>query len=171
MISFNVPQPTQFGNYMLKDFNEIIFPEAISFAPNTLGAWALICLVVVCLTALVVWLIYRWHKNAYRREALKVLSGGPIGDTVALVPSSLRKVASQAYPQLSVGILSGAEWFQFLNTSARTPLFPDSIQKHLQEVAFQPPLVWKYNTELNTLSVEAAIQWIAQHKPQKDINQ
>lgn len=98
-----------------------------------------------------------------------VLSGGPIEDSVALVPSSLRKVASKAYPGLPVSSLSGAEWFHFLNTSAKTPLFPASLQKHLQAVAFQPPLVWKYKKELNALSVEAALEWIAQHEPQKEI--
>lgn len=169
MISFDVPQPTKFGNYMLKDFNEIVFPDAISFAPDTLGAWAVISLFAMCLLSLVAWLVYRWHRNAYRREALMVLRGGPIEDSVALVPSSLRKVASQAYPDVHVGSLSGADWFQFLNSSAKTPLFPTSLQKHLQAVAFQPPLVWKYKKDLNALSVEAALEWIAKHQPQKEV--
>lgn len=167
MLPFKIPMHTHFGNYLLKDFNDIVLPKSIPFTPQTTGAWLLLSLALISLLFVLWWQLRKWQANAYRREAIMVLGGGPLSETIALVPSSLRRVAAMAYPNLPIGALTGAEWFNFLNHSAKVALFPLDIQKHLEAVSYQPPSVWMEQNELNTLSVKAALQWIELHDPEK----
>ncbi|GEM81201.1 DUF4381 domain-containing protein [Vibrio superstes] len=170
MFTPDLPKPQIFGNYLLKGFNDIMLPQAVSFKPQTFGAWAALIVILASVALVVWWQVHRWNINAYRRAAVKNLSASSADDAIALVPSQLRQVANQAYPDLAIGGLTGEEWFDFLNLSAESVLFTADIQQHLEAVTYQSPDVWENNNKLNLSSVEAAVQWIEKHMPQKRVS-
>lgn len=170
MFNLQTPKPRIFGNYLLKDFNDVVVPNSISLAPSTPAAWGLIIVIAAVLVLAIWWLIHLWHLNAYRREALAALRQCPHGNAVAMIPSCLRQVAAKAYPNLQVGALTGSEWFEFLNASAKSTLFSSDIQQHLDAVEYQSPKVWEKKDELNTRLFEATLQWIEKHQPEKAIS-
>ncbi|MDA0110037.1 DUF4381 domain-containing protein [Vibrio sp. La 4.2.2] len=170
MFTYQIPEPEVFGNYMLKGFNGIIMPKYVSLTPKTPAAWGLILCLVVILALTIWWQIHKWRANAYRRKAISLLHRLPLEQGIALIPNELRQVASIAYPNLPIGTLTGQEWYEFLNSSAKTTIFTKAIQKHIEAIAFQNPRVWTSNVELNSQCLSAAIDWIAHHGAEKGVS-
>ena len=88
-------------------------PPPVSLVPETIG-WLLLA---VLAAGLVFWFavatVRRRRANAYRREALGLLSAA--GDDGAAVAAILRRTALAAYPRERVASLAGAEWLAFLD--------------------------------------------------------
>lgn len=98
---------------LLDQLTEPSEPAPVSMAPATVG-WVVLA---VLLAALLIWLVVfamrRYRRNAYRREALALLTRA--GDDGASVAAILRRTALAAYPRDRVASLSGAEWLAFLD--------------------------------------------------------
>ena len=88
-------------------------PAPVSLWPQTAG-WIWLGVIIA---AVAVFLVWRWmaiHRaNAYRRAALKEITG--LGDDPAALAAVLRRTALAAYPRGSVAGLHGEAWLGFLD--------------------------------------------------------
>ncbi len=104
---------------------DIMVPEPVSYAPQTIGWWILAG-VLVCAIGVAVFFILRHRKaNAYRREAIRELRAlsprihtekvaeDAFKDLAALV----RRTALAAYPRERVASLHGEDWLTFLDST------------------------------------------------------
>ena len=95
--------------------HDLIGPPPVSFWPATPAWYALFAV----LLALLLWLAWRgwraWRRNAYRREALRLLDATTQPAEIAAI---LKRTALAAWPRAQVASLSGADWAAFLQRSA-----------------------------------------------------
>ena len=123
------------------DLNDIVEPSSVGLWPLAPIPLMLLLLGFSALlfTAGTAWI--RWHRNAYRREALRLLNNTTeTGATRVL----LKRVALAAWPREMIAPLYGNEWIDFLNGSCGRSTF-------------------KAGMEFNELSAQAVI-WIKHHR-------
>lgn len=72
-----------------------------------------------------IWLIYRWNKKrlAPKKTALRLIQAG---EKPAEAFELLRQAALCYYPREEVAKLTGKEWYAFLDTQVKAPLFLDN---------------------------------------------
>ena len=106
---------------LIMDSATLIEPSPIQFSFDTPGWYftgvAFIFLVVIFS---VKWVI-RYRKNAYRRQAIKILDSNKIdeeSDGVVHILETLKLVAITTYGRDEVANLSGKDWFKFLDSSS-----------------------------------------------------
>ncbi|MGF6772250.1 hypothetical protein P3T18_004738 [Paraburkholderia sp. GAS199] len=113
----------------LQDLKELPLPDAVSYAPQTIG-WVAVALLLMVVLAVVVWLLWRRHRRQrYRRVALAELAHieaslvamqnvaadtGERARCLAEIPRLLKRTALAVAPRDEVAALSGAEWLDFL---------------------------------------------------------
>lgn len=107
---------------------KIIEPSPITFSFNT-PAWYFtgIVILIIAIVLFVRWLI-KYHSNAYRREAIRELNKYELIEKPQLlieVLSILKLVAIKSYGRNQVAVLSGNEWFQFLESSSNKTSFSE----------------------------------------------
>ena len=97
----------------LDGLREIRLPEPVSYAPQTVGWWVVLA-VLLAVLGYVAWRLWRrYQRNAYRRLALARLEGlAP-----SQFPALLKRAALDAYPRDDVAELSGDPWLAFLDRS------------------------------------------------------
>jgi len=110
---------------LIAQLHDLREPQAVSMWPETDAWWVL----AVILTLLVAFGIWRWlrHRraNAYRREALARLrdlepelsKGDPAA--LARLDQILRRTALAAFPRGEVAALTGTDWADYLDRSAK----------------------------------------------------
>lgn len=110
----------------LRTLHDITTPAPVSWLPQTWG-WA--ALAIAFGLALLIWLIRalrRYRRNAYRREALRLLDvaaedirNSPISEAgLQEVAELLKRTALSAWPREKVASLSGPDFARFLTQSA-----------------------------------------------------
>ncbi len=155
----------------LRSMKDIILPPPVSWFPQTWG-WAVLAGLI--LAALLAWFfaeIRRYRRNAYRREALRLLDG----IDVRLRPPAtrqasmhdigllLKQVAIAAWGRDIVGRLSGDEWARFLASHG------DVDERHLlgkvvDDFEYRNPAVLKrLPGNLGDELVADARRWIENH--------
>jgi len=161
-----------FGNYMLNGLQEITLPEPPSYRPQTLG-WKI--LVVIGLILLVLWSIQRyqiWHRNRYRRAALKQLKeleqhSQDLSNRVEVLkelPVLLKRTALAAYPREQVASLHGNEWLTFLDNTYPGNDFTQGNGQLLAQLAYQPPqAIAQLPAETFTDLIATTRRWITRH--------
>jgi hypothetical protein len=104
----------------LRSLHDIAVPPPVSWLPQTWGWAALAVLLgIAVLAALLVWL-RRYRRNAYRREALRLLDGieadirSPASREKGVHELSelLKRTALAAWPRSDVAALTGQAWLQ-----------------------------------------------------------
>ncbi len=113
---------------LIMDSATLIEPSPIQFSFNTPG-WYLaeIVLFIFVILLIVRWVI-RYRKNAYRREAIKILNSNKIfeeSDDLAHLLETLKLVAITTYGRDKVANLSGKDWFKFLELSSKKASFAE----------------------------------------------
>ncbi len=111
----------------LRSLHDIAVPPPVSWMPQTWG-WAVLA-AIACVLALA-WVILaalRYHRNAYRREAMRQLdqiesSTAKTKPVLALreIAELVKRTALAAWPRKQVAAIDGADWVQFLSTSGGT---------------------------------------------------
>ncbi len=110
----------------LRTLHDITTPALVSWLPQSWG-WA--ALAIAFGLALLIWLIRslrRYRRNAYRREALRLLDvaaedirNSPISEAgLQEVAELLKRTALSAWPREKVASLSGPDFARFLTQSA-----------------------------------------------------
>lgn len=112
------------------DLGPIFEPAPVEFQFDTPGWYVLGAIFLVLLVTLVVKLSQQYIKNAYRREALRMMQNiirkfdnekDPACLNDALVV--LKGVAIITYSRTQVADLHGEEWMQFLDTKGKHMAF------------------------------------------------
>ncbi len=112
----------------LELLHDIVEPAAAAWWPPAPGWCILLALCVLALLAGLLRAFIHWQRNRYRREALRLLSQLPPArgewerdrQRLAAVAEILKRTALTAYPRGQVAMLSGGEWFEFLDKTGNT---------------------------------------------------
>ncbi|EJT01970.1 DUF4381 domain-containing protein [Rhizobium sp. CCGE 510] len=111
----------------LRTMKDIVLPSPVSWLPQTWGWLAAASVAVLALATWVAFAILRYRRNAYRREALKLLDGieqrlrSATSRQAALQDLGvlLKRVAIKTWGREKVARLSGNEWSNFLTEHGR----------------------------------------------------
>ncbi len=147
----NLPQ-------LMELLHPVVYPETVSWLPQTtgwtvLGIWLLLSLLLIGIETL-----RRYRANAYRREALAILTAiDPFTpDARQQLSSLVKQTALAIYSRDTVASLSGDEWQNFLLQSVAPGRLSRSEAQTLSRAAYDP--------EIDSTSLKsAARKWIACH--------
>ena len=132
-------------------------PVPVSMVPQTAG-WVVLA---VCLVLLILWLAVRAMRrrraNAYRREALALLTEA--GDDPTAIAMILKRTALVAYPRARVAGLSGDAWVAFLDHTGGTATFGSGPGAALAVAPYS-----ETDRDVPGLGAVAA-RWVRRHKP------
>ncbi|HEY4350394.1 MAG TPA: DUF4381 domain-containing protein, partial [Paraburkholderia sp.] len=111
----------------LQPLIELPLPDAISYAPQTVG-WIFVALIAIALAVLAVWAIWRRRRQQrYRRVALTELASIEAllatsqvnseqrASALAAIPRLLKRTSLAVAPRKQVAALTGDAWLAFLN--------------------------------------------------------
>ncbi|MBK1877309.1 DUF4381 domain-containing protein [Pelagicoccus mobilis] len=130
--------PDTWGNYSLKELDEVLMAEPISLFPSTPAWYWVLGFIAIVAVHLAVRSYLNWKRNKYRRDALKELENIKGSKTLDQLPSLLKRTAICAYGRESVASLSGTSWIDFLNrTHSRQP-FDTHSGEELLALAYSP---------------------------------
>ncbi|MFT4824359.1 MAG: hypothetical protein ACI9DH_001549 [Halioglobus sp.] len=164
------PVPEVFGNYLLKDFSQIVLPQEISWIPQTLGWKCFAALLVILFTYYLLRKLRRHYQNRYRREGVARLRAiGNCDDSQTLVRELnqvLKLVAMVAYPRTAVASLSGQAWTGFLNQQCGAPVFNKQQKTFLASGSYQQIAIDKESAQD---LVQASLAWIDGHRRAHDV--
>ena len=143
----------------INNLHDIITPEPIGIYPFANG-WVI--LILIALSLLLSYSINRYSKykkNRYRREAKKEWKSlKKAKDTKALL-SLNKRVAISAYGRDEVAILSGNEWWDFMQSHSSVKLDND-IRELIDDILYsQRELTHK---EIDTITLISK-EWIDTH--------
>jgi hypothetical protein len=124
---------------------DIPLPMPVSLWPQT---WPLRIVLAVLAASLIVgawWLVRRWIRNRYRREALSELTRieGAIdhaapAQTATALASLVRRTALAAFQREQVAALAGPAWLAFLDRTAGGNAFSEGAGRTLEIGAYRP---------------------------------
>jgi hypothetical protein len=155
----------------LQNLNDIVMPATTGWWPLASGWNVLAGLVLIFLC----WFVYKsvrdWKANRYRRSALselEVLSVGiqnPAGRSSSLrkIPALLKRTALAAYPRNEVAMLTGEDWFRFLNSTVKKPSFTENTFDTLNHIAYTTGDLHDINGATANALVDACRQWLKHH--------
>ncbi|HEX4609952.1 MAG TPA: DUF4381 domain-containing protein [Urbifossiella sp.] len=104
--------------------HDIVLPPPVPWWPPAPG-WYAVGAVALGLLGAAAWTaVTRWHRNRYRRAALRELDRLPAtGNRVPAIAAVLKRTALAAYPRERVASLTGAAWLAFLDRTGGTAGF------------------------------------------------
>ncbi|KRB55088.1 hypothetical protein ASE04_05055 [Rhizobium sp. Root708] len=137
-------RPDPITEAALRSLKDIAVPPPVSWMPQTWGwlALALILLAAILLWALV--LYRRWRRNAYRREALRLLdeiagdfrNQQTCDDASARLGELLKRTALAAWPRNTIAALSGDDWIGFLSANQGSEI-GSSLKGYLDDLEYR----------------------------------
>lgn len=109
----------------LRSMHDIVLPAPVSWMPQTWGWAALAALTGLALAICLALALRRYHRNAYRREALQILAAIEQDlaklETATRAPGQvaklLKRTALAAWPREKVAPRTGEDWIAFLEAS------------------------------------------------------
>ncbi len=157
-------------SYSLTDLRDIVEPPPVSWWPPAPGVWLIGGLIIVWVIAIVAIMIIRYHRNAYRRQALAELESlkarfsGSASDRRLLsqLNALLKRTTLATYPREMVASLSGTGWLAFLDQTGGTVEFSSGIGKWLDR-GYCLHTATPEDAELMALFSQAR-QWIVKHR-------
>ena len=127
----------------LARLHDIVVPQAISYAPATIGWYIVGALLLMVIAWLVAHVIRHRRASRYRRDALAELAmierrveGTDGGKALADLDVLLKRVALAAYPRVDVASLTGEAWLRFLDRSANTTQFSTGHGRALADLPY-----------------------------------
>ncbi|MEZ5571845.1 MAG: DUF4381 domain-containing protein [Halioglobus sp.] len=152
------PRPDVFGNYMLKDFGDIVMPADLTWWPIRPGWWVLLAVLVIAFSLYAYRRYRRWRRNAYRRAALAQLSAmTSLRDLNRIV----KQAAVAAFPSDSTAMLWGNSWVEYLNHKTEKPCFVDGDEALFLCLLTKPETSWPGDIQYLRDRVRA---WLQQHR-------
>ena len=139
----------------LANLRDILEPEPVTWWPLAVGWWFLIALLLLTLTAMVIWWTRRWRARAYRRQALAELNDL---QTPLEIAQLLKRTALDVTSREDVAALCGPAWIQWLEKTGGQAV-PESVARQLGEGTYDGTTV-SSSGELR----EFAVAWIEHHQ-------
>jgi len=152
------PRPEVFGNYMLKNFGDIVMPEDLPWWPIQPGWWVLLAVIVTLISTYAYRRYRHWQRNAYRRRALTELAAMA---TLRDMNSIVKRATESAFPSDSTETLWGGAWIDYLNHKTDTPCFINGDDKLFNCLLTQPQGNWPEGIEALRGRVRA---WLELHR-------
>ncbi len=156
----------------LQNLNDIVLPAAVGWWPLAGGWYFLLGLLLIAFA----WLAYRsfqrWIGNRYRRAALLELqllakgikSASNRETSLRQLPILLKRTALSAYPRGQVASLTGKDWFCFLNSKLKKPVFTDSVSITLQNISYSTGDLSAIDSQIALALIDASRQWLKHHQ-------
>ena len=149
----------------LAELRDIQLPEAVSTIP-AIGWWITTILIIALLTTTIVFLVKRYRRLAYKREALVAINeleaikdNADITDGIYQVSLLLKRICITRYGREDTAGLTGKRWLLFLDKTGNTNQFTQGIGSVMGEGLYQP----KPDVDLHEL-VTLAKTWIEHQK-------
>jgi len=141
--------------------------EPVGWFPFAPGIWFLIALIGWWSgLGLLCW-IAKYRKNAYRREACRLLKSLEVHTSfqegLRQTNEVLKRTALVAFPRHQVASLWGAEWIQFLQTKTKSLPISGKIAECLASVTVQP-LPDSFDREDYLATIRVAQAWVQKHQ-------
>ncbi|GAA3098637.1 DUF4381 domain-containing protein [Rhizobium viscosum] len=152
----------------LRSLHDIAVPPPVSWLPQTWGWAALAALLAIAVLAVFLVWLRRYRRNAYRREALRLLDGieADIRNPerrekgVHELSELLKRTALAAWPRSDVAALTGRAWLKRMDSrgtdDALTRLLDDLEYHDGAAIAALPP------DSANELMLDSR-RWIRRH--------
>lgn len=132
----------------LEQLADIHLPDTVAAWPPAPGWWLLAVLLIGLLVATVVWLVRRYRKLAWRREALAHLQAlqenreqFTATDTASALSGLLKQVAITRFGRHDTASLSGNDWLRFLDSKGNTDAFTQGPGRALGDDIYRPDAV------------------------------
>ncbi|MFC3909801.1 DUF4381 domain-containing protein [Legionella dresdenensis] len=152
----------------LAQLRDIHIPQPVGWWPLAPGWYVLIILLVLGLTAIIIWACRKHRQGRARREALKMLADyyqqylqqqqKPAAIS-ARISELLRRVALAHFPRSNVAGLQGEAWIEFLNQTGKNINF-NAVRDNL--------LLLPYQNAVDTVNLKPlftrAEAWIKQRR-------
>jgi len=160
------PLPDQFGNPLVRDFNEIVPAAEIDWLPQT---WGWYVLAVIIGFGMLRWLyrsLRQWLRNRYRREALRrldsIASQSPLSLTAINV--LIKTTAMVATSRQEVASLTGDAWVNWLRTRVSPKPDLDILHTYLTDTMYTGSVVMNQSDPNVKILLAAVRWWILNHK-------
>jgi len=159
----------------LAQLRDIHLPDPVSAWPPAPGWWIVAFLIIAALSAYIIFRVYRYQRNRYRRAALNAIqetwqqysTTQQAPTYLQTVNEILKRCALQAYPTIGVERMQGKQWLAFLDDSlpGEELVF---LQGPGQLLMHGPYQAHPQTQNLETLH-KVCRQWLQQHRPQKEM--
>jgi hypothetical protein len=121
---------------MNDEFGAILEPAPVAFSFDAPGWDYLVLLIASALLLIIIRGVYFYHKNAYRREAIKQIARL---SSLGQINFILKSLALRSFGREEVASLYGEDWMKFLLSKLKKHSFS---QSDLTESTFQ---IWQSN--------------------------
>ena len=156
----------------LQNLNDIVLPATIGWWPLATGWYVLIGFLLIVIAWFCYRSLHRWTNNRYRRAALRELQlledrlhkPGQRDASLRQIPVLLKRTALSAYPRSQVASLAGKDWFHFLNSTVKNPLFPEAITGTLSTVSYSTGELGSIDSQATTALFNASRSWLKNHQ-------
>lgn len=145
-----------------EDIQGIIEPSPVPFTFDTLG-WKIVGVVLLLILIRIALKLYRrYQKNAYKREAIDLISSLEKSSEhvpFETVSAALKKVALISYGREAVAALSGLSWLAFLQEKGKNTPFMN-YKDDVLDVIYSKKTLDKTKTEA---LLQLSKKWIKTH--------
>lgn len=132
----------------LAQLADIHLPDPVSAWPPAPGWWLLALLIIGLVIGAIVFLVQRYRKRAWRREALAYLrelqtrqDQLPGTDMASALSGLLKQVAITRFGRHQTASLSGDTWLRFLDDKGKTTAFTQGPGRALGDDIYRPDAV------------------------------
>lgn len=148
----------------LNELKDIHLPDPVSGWPPALGWWLVAGLLIISAIA-GYWAYKTWHKNAYKRQAIKrirqlfITYPSQPTNLAEQLNKTLKAVAQQSYPHAKTAHLTATPWLTFLDQSANMQSFRNGPGAALATLPYQDKAVLENSKALQ----KCCIEWVRRH--------
>ena len=142
----------------LDNLQDIIVPDTPGFFPLAPGWYVLLFILLTLLLHFGYRSFLTYRQNKYRRDALDEL---PHTVTVNALLSLTKRVALSAYGREQTAILSGDEWWTFMESHSDVKI-ASGLRETLEKSLYDP--AYKANKETEKEVAALVKVWIETHK-------
>ncbi|MDM9620873.1 DUF4381 domain-containing protein [Rhizobium sp. S96] len=152
----------------LRSLKDIAVPQPVSWMPQTWGWGALAAITIAALLLCAALFYRRWRRNAYRREALRLLD--EIADdfrspqtreqAITRLGELLKRTALAAWPRQTIAAASGNDWVSFVSAHQGGEI-GTSLKSYLDDLEYHAPTA--LNVEAGDNLLRDARHWIERH--------
>lgn len=155
----------------LERLHDIVPPDPVSWWPPAPGWIVIMVFVVMVGIGLLTRWFLQWQRNAYRREALEILSEIEVrfddacdwAGVLAEINALVKRTSLTVWPREQVASLTGEGWLAFLDQSASMTEFSSGVGAELGAGSFSVNS-GSVDKERATALIQICRQWLLRHQ-------